>query len=272
MLRRPGVRGKRKTPERTPVDGSFGLIQPAVSAMVITDAGAAGRGSESGGLARVDPSYVFFVAASASLVILSIILHEIAHGWVAYKCGDDTAYLMGRLTLNPLKHIDPFLTVLLPLMCILMGMPAFGGPKPVPVNPYRLRHPVRDERLVSLAGVVVNFALAFLFSQVLLLSVRAGVIKTASPSAAALAVAVVSNLVLFVFNLTPIPPLDGSRLLRSFLPWEARRVFNMLDQWGLFILFIVIQIPAFGLTLVRVIGFMWGRVLGMPGGLFPFRG
>ena len=105
------------------------------------------------------PEHLFVIVAYVSIVIMSIVLHEVAHGWVAYRCGDDTAYLMGRLTLNPLKHVDLFMTILLPAMCIYMGFPAFGGAKPVPVNPYRLRRPGIDDRLVSAAGVAANLAI-----------------------------------------------------------------------------------------------------------------
>ncbi len=210
------------------------------------------------------PELIFINGCYIAIVILSIVLHEVAHGWVAYQCGDDTAYLMGRLTLNPLKHIDPFMTIVLPVACVLMGMPAFGGPKPIPVNPYRLRHPVRDERLVSAAGVAANLLIAFALAVVLRLALATGVFQPNSPGTAVLGLSILSNLVLFMFNLTPIPPLDGSRLLRSFLPWEIRHWFNMLDPWGLFIVFVVIQLREFDVLLFRGLEFMWGMILMLP--------
>ncbi len=215
----------------------------------------------------MNPESLFINVCYAAIVIMSIVLHEIAHGWVAYQCGDDTAYLMGRLSLNPLKHIDPFMTILLPLLCIWLGFPAFGGAKPVPVNPYRFRHPGRDDRLVSIAGVAVNLAIAFVLAQALRLSVATGVFQPDSPGAHVLVLGIISNLVLFVFNLTPIPPLDGSRVLRTFLPFEAARVFNMMDRWGLIIVFIVAQSNKFWMGMMVVIGLLWHYVLMMPANL-----
>ena len=213
------------------------------------------------------PEHLFVIVAYVSIVIMSIVLHEVAHGWVAYRCGDDTAYLMGRLTLNPLKHVDLFMTILLPAMCIYMGFPAFGGAKPVPVNPYRLRRPGIDDRLVSAAGVAANLAIALVLSAVLRLGLSTRLLAPESVGTTVLSLATVSNLLLFVFNLVPIPPLDGSRILRTFLPWEIRQVFNMLDRWGLILVFIAIQLPPLWAGLDFVIAVLWRYVLGLPLGL-----
>lgn len=212
----------------------------------------------------MDPMVIFVYGSYALIVIMSIVLHEIAHGWMAYQCGDDTAYLMGRLSLNPLKHIDPFLTLLLPALCIWQGLPVFGGAKPVPVNPYRFRHPMRDDRLVSLAGVATNLAIAIALSLVLRLALWTGVFHWGSAGTLVLVLSIVSNIVLCVFNLTPIPPLDGSRVLRTFLPWEARHVFNMLDRWGLILLLLALMWPPFRVALRLVVGWVWTYVLWMP--------
>jgi Zn-dependent protease len=210
------------------------------------------------------PEHLFVIVPYVAIVIMSIVLHEVAHGWVAYRCGDDTAYLMGRLTLNPLKHVDLFMTIVLPAMCIFMGFPAFGGAKPVPVNPYRLRRPVLDDRLVSAAGVAANLAIALGLSVVLRLALATKVLGPDSVGTTVLILATVSNLLLFVFNLVPIPPLDGSRILRTFLPWDVRQMFNQMDRWGLLLVFIAIQLPPLWAGLYFVIAVLWRYVLGLP--------
>ncbi len=217
----------------------------------------------------MDPVLLFVYGATAAVVIMSIVLHEVAHGYVAYLCGDDTAYLMGRLSLNPIRHVDLFRTILLPVICIFLRMPAFGGAKPVPVNPLRFRHPVRDDRLVSLAGVAVNLAIAIVLALALRLGLATERLQPDWAITRVLELSIVSNLALFVFNLTPVPPLDGSHVLRSFLPWEARHVFNMLDQYGLFILLLLIQVPPFAIALWAVIDFLWLHLLHLPMSLMP---
>ena len=137
----------------------------------------------------------------------------------------------------------------------------FGWAKPVPVNPYRLKHRIRDERLVSSAGVVVNLTIAWVLSLVLHLLLKLKVWSPESLGTAVLGMGIFTNLILFVFNLAPIPPLDGSRVLRTFLPWDIRSLFDRMDRFGLIIVIIAIQVPGFWGVLIRAMLFLWRYVL-----------
>ena len=181
--------------------------------------------------------------ASFPPLLVAVILHEIAHGWTAEKFGDPTARNAGRITLNPLVHIDPFMTIGLPLMLRLAGSPVlFGGAKPVPVNPLRLRNPRRDMIWVALAGPVTNFILA----SVCYLLLR-GVELLSVPDMIPLFLlilplywlkfSIVINLVLGLFNLFPIPPLDGGRILVGILPISAARLVARVEPYGILIVF-----------------------------------
>lgn len=154
-----------------------------------------------------------FQLFSIIVLLFSVIIHEIAHGWVALKLGDDTAEKMGRLTLNPLAHLDLFGSILLPLLLIMSrtGM-VFGWAKPVPYNPLKLRNPLRDSALLALAGPGANFSLALIFG----LLMRAVVHFNLGLSVLFLGIVVQINLILGIFNLLPIPPLDGSKILFYF--------------------------------------------------------
>ena len=168
--------------------------------------------------------------------IVAITLHEAAHGYVAWKLGDDTAYRMGRVSFNPLRHIDPFGTILLPLMLLLSGTRfMFGWAKPVPVNFGRLNHPRRDMVLVAAAGPGINLALAIISA--LLIHVAALFPDVAKEWAVInLENSIVFNIVLAVFNMFPLPPLDGGRVAVGLLPTELARPLAKLERWGLFIL------------------------------------
>jgi Zn-dependent protease len=173
------------------------------------------------------------------LFIYSVVLHEIAHGYVAYRLGDMTAKLDGRLTLNPLPHIDPIGTLLLPLGLSLLGSPVvFGWAKPVPVNWYNLRGGERSYVLVAVAGVVVNLSIALVGS----LAIRLLSLTSFSFGIGLyLLYALVSaNVLLALFNLIPIPPLDGSRLLRAVLPRQYQAIMDQLEPYGFVLLFIVL--------------------------------
>jgi Zn-dependent protease len=192
---------------------------------------------------------------------LSITVHEAAHAWMAYRCGDDTARLMGRMTLNPIPHIDPIGTVLMPLMQVLfVGVPLIGWAKPVPVNPIHFRDMRRGEILVSLAGPAANFILAAVAVVACwLIQAAAG---AAGPGGARVAEAfrtfmlslLMLNLVLGIFNLIPIPPLDGSHILGVLLSREAARNLErfLVPPFNFIILLVIVWLvldPVFELVL-----------------------
>lgn len=194
------------------------------------------------------------VVITVLLVMASAIVHEVAHGWAALLCGDTTARDAGRLTLDPRAHLDGFGSLLLPLVMALLGGPVFAFAKPVPYNPYKLRHPRRDELLVALAGPASNLAQALLGAVVLNLSWSAiveGVLTGAlSTDVASLLLQVLStyvmvNLVLCFFNLIPLPPLDGSKVVLFFLSGEARARYYRLEQYAMPILIIALYVLPF---------------------------
>ncbi|OYX39832.1 zinc metalloprotease ywhC [Candidatus Saccharibacteria bacterium 32-50-10] len=175
------------------------------------------------------------------VILVSMTLHEAMHAFMGYFLGDDTAKTEGRLTLNPLKHIDPFLTILLPLVLAIMGGPIFGGAKPVPFNPHRLRYGEWGAALVALAGPLTNLLIAFFAFGV---GVVTGVISASGIENTPLGVVVLTtisvNLGFFVFNMLPIPPLDGSRALYALAPEVVRRVMERIEQYGLFVVFAIV--------------------------------
>jgi Zn-dependent protease len=196
-----------------------------------------------------------------ALLVESIVLHEIAHGFVALLFGDRTAQRQGRITLNPIPHIDPLWTIAIPLIAYFLSGGTFiiGGAKPVPVNPTNYRRPVMGDICVSLAGVAVNFLLAAIM--ILMLNV------TDSVAVLVLLHAALLNIVLAMFNLIPIPPLDGSHLFKYVLPVELRRSYEMLGRTGagFIILILVINIPGlwniFSTVLLGVRDFMLNNLI-----------
>lgn len=181
------------------------------------------------------------IVLSVALLVISLGIHEAAHGWVALKRGDTTARDLGRITLNPLPHIDPMLTIVLPTMTYLSLGLFFGGAKPVPVNFHALRNPWRDMALVALAGPASNFLLAafFLLCRGIVVEVT-GVWSAFALGDTILLKAVFFNLLLAAFNLLPIPPLDGSRVMSWLLPSELRAPYNALDRMGLGLLLVFV--------------------------------
>lgn len=183
-------------------------------------------------------------------ILIAITFHEVAHGFVAYKCGDSTAKMMGRLTLNPIAHIDPVGTIIVPLMLFIFskGTFIFGTAKPVPVNFYNLRHPRRDSALVSAAGPATNVIIALLSILLLVLIYKISIAFTSSafigqkiiiPLNKMLQYSVSFNIFIAAFNLLPVPPLDGGRIVTSLLPAKHSYQFSKIEPYGIFIVLIL---------------------------------
>ena len=180
------------------------------------------------------------------VILLSMTLHEAMHSFMGYFLGDDTTKAQGRLTLNPIKHIDPFMTILLPVILALTpGAPIFGGAKPVPFNPNRVRYGDWGAALVAIAGPLTNFLIAFLAFGIGVLS---GVITSQGVEATLVGQIIMLtmsvNLGFFVFNMLPIPPLDGSRVLYAFAPETVRRGMEMIERYGVMVVFAIVLIAS----------------------------
>ena len=186
------------------------------------------------------------------VLLFSCCVHEMAHAWTAYMCGDDTAKLSGRMTLNPIVHIDPIGTIAFPLLAIVSGTHfLFGWAKPVPVNPARFQNYRRDDILVSLSGVASNLLLALIAASTLRSIFVFGVFPLAGPIVFILRYLMYINVVLGVFNLVPIPPLDGSRVLYHYLPTQAAWQFRKLEQFG-FVILILFLLTGFFQLIISV--------------------
>ena len=168
-------------------------------------------------------------------VIFAITLHEAAHGYAAQRLGDPTAAMMGRVTLNPFAHIDPIGTILMPLLLYFStgGAFLFGYAKPVPVRFDRLRHPKRDMVWVALAGPASNLLQALLWGALLYLLAGSGITERFFLEMCK--AGLLSNVVMFAFNLFPLPPLDGGRIVVGLLPWRQAALFSRIEPWGFFI-------------------------------------
>ena len=176
------------------------------------------------------------------VILLSMTIHEAMHAFMGYVLGDSTAKEEGRLTLNPIRHIDPVMTILLPLIMVILHAPVFGGAKPVPFNPNRVRFGDWGAALVALSGPITNLVIAFIAFGIGVLS---GVINNAGavqPTIFGLTIstAVSVNLGFFVFNMLPIPPLDGSRILYAVAPDGVRGVMQKIEQNGILLVMIVV--------------------------------
>ena len=190
------------------------------------------------------------------VILLSMTLHEAMHAFVGYWLGDNTAKLEGRLTLNPIKHIDPFLTILLPVMLAVAGLPIFGGAKPVPFNPLNVRWGEWGAALVALAGPLTNLVIAFIVFGIWALFGM----PTSGVIGQMFATGVYVNLGFFVFNMIPIPPLDGSRVIYALAPEFVKRGMEAIERYGIIVVFVLILIagPSLGVVLSTVINFFIG--------------
>lgn len=207
-----------------------------------------------------------FFALSIIVLLFSVIVHEVMHGWVALKFGDHTAERAGRLTLNPIPHIDLFGTILLPALLIFTGSPIlFGWAKPVPVNPLNFSNLRKGELLVSAAGILANFSLAILAALIYHLL---NALPQTFPAllGSLLRFTVLINLVLGIFNLFPIPPLDGSKILLSQLPYKLAKSYQKIEPYGFLILLILLMVP-FGRSslLQAALGFFVGLLSSLLG-------
>lgn len=188
------------------------------------------------------------------IFVYSIILHEIAHGWAAERLGDPTAKISGRLNLNPRPHIDLLWSIIFPLMLILSGSPiVFGSAKPVPIDPYNLRNPRKDLGLVGLAGPATNLVLAIIFSILARLVLTLSPTAYLSPVNQILANATFLNIALAIFNLIPLPPLDGSRVLAAILPDKYARELESLERFGFLIIALFLLFPTSFFSLPTII-------------------
>lgn len=182
------------------------------------------------------------IAIAIIPLLLAIIVHEVAHGWVALQLGDSTAYLMGRLTLNPLKHIDPIGTILVPLVLILTVGFAFGWAKPVPVNFNNLRNRRRDTALVAVAGPFANLLMAIAWALIAKLAslLPDSITMLTSPLILMSMFGITINAILMVFNLIPIPPTDGGRITTSLLPPPLGYQLSRVEPYGLLIILVLL--------------------------------
>lgn len=208
---------------------------------------------------------ILTIVTVIGVVLLSMTLHEAMHAFMGYWLGDDTARLQGRLTLNPIKHIDPILTIALPVMLSLIpGAPIFGGAKPVPFNPNNVRYGEWGAALVAVAGPLTNFILAFVSFGIFVLTGA----STGTWYGHLLTTATLVNLGFFVFNMIPIPPLDGSRVLYALAPEFIRRGMEAIERFGvLFILVIVMLangiIGSFMLGAIQFFAGLFARIFGV---------
>lgn len=200
-----------------------------------------------------------WILINVVVLLFSLSLHESAHAWTADRLGDGTARRLGRVTLNPLVHVDPIGTILFPLLGLLSGWALFGWAKPVPVNPVNFQHPRRDHLLVAAAGPISNLLAVAVFLVGLKLLAAAGPLEPhpiLSPLRLVCQAGLILNVILAVFNLIPVPPLDGSWIVSGLLPEEFSRLLEAVRPYGFLILLLLLWSGFFRMILVPVLGFV----------------
>ena len=203
------------------------------------------------------------------VLLFAISAHEAAHAWMSNRFGDDTARLLGRITLNPTAHIDPIGTLLIPIVGFLLGtmggqaarIPLIGWGKPTPVNPLRWRNKDLANVMVSIAGILANLIIAICAFTILKVMLMTDAFRSMPPSVAEpvsliLERFLLMNVSLAIFNLLPFPPLDGSKILETFLPASARPLLEMMEQFGFIILMVLIYVGLFDLIMFPVVRFI----------------
>ena len=203
----------------------------------------------------ISSQMIVVILIVVAVTFVSMVLHELMHGLTAYWLGDDTAKVNGRLTLNPIKHIDPLLTIVLPVLLAIFGLPIFGGAKPVPYNPNKVKGGEWGAALVAVAGPLTNLILAFVCYLALAL------IPSGTPAIIQLILyyGTTVNLGFFAFNILPVPPLDGSRVLYAVAPEGFQRVMDAIERTGLLLIFIIVLVAS--PVLSRLMGFIINGVL-----------
>lgn len=205
-----------------------------------------------------------YIAVVIAVIFFSMTIHELMHGMVSFWLGDDTAKRAGRLSLNPLRHIDPFLTIILPVILAIVGAPIFGGAKPVPFDPHKVKGGEWGAALVAIAGPLTNLVLAFIFFG---LWVLAGLPSSNLESIILLA-GVSVNLGFFVFNIIPIPPLDGSRVVYALAPDFVRVGMDYIERYSVFLVFLLVLLFSqdVGVIITNVSSFffiVFSRIFGL---------
>jgi Zn-dependent protease len=221
-------------------------------------------------LGELTPDRIAMGLTTYVVLLFSLSVHESAHAWMAWRLGDDTAKNLGRVSLNPIVHIDPIGTLLFPLIQIFTSVPLLGWAKPTPYNPANFRRDVtmrKGHMLVAAAGPVSNFLLAFVFTGVLILVVRSGLVQTQDNFLVTLAVLGIElNVLLALFNLVPIPPLDGSKVASFGLPGDVGdRYDRVMGPYGFVILMLLLMSGALGYVLGPIRNVILNVLFGLVG-------